>query len=485
VTPTPPPAAQPTSPPAADPGKTLAWRFGHVTGDLGRYFAGIAPALKTTPGQLRGMMLAVGLLAAITLIVIRWAVADHRTADRAVTTEATKSIVAAQKAKAALAAMHASAVRRLLGGGPDAAKEYERQRVEVTDALLVAAKYTTYKGEEEQLRILLNQLSRYEGAIAAAVARAEDRAEVIRKVREADGILEGQLSPATDELDRINFTELDKEYDWHKRFGQLWELGVLVAGAVLVVALFCIQIYLRRQFRRLCNPLVLLATALTVGFMLFAFARLHYSWNELRRAKEDAFDSIHNLRKAKAEGYRALAAGQLRLLDPERAEDYKGRLHKATMAVATLPPDVGFDKLVADARKLNLKQSADKARLSKDFKGHLKEELGNITFDGEQDAALAALASFGEFVEATATLRGDGAAPLAGALHSATVTAKFARFDADLDKVIVINEQAFDREIGRGEAALSQCGTLNLWAMLGVVVLTSLGLYPRMREYAI
>jgi hypothetical protein len=393
-----------------------------------------------------------------------------------------------------MTAMHASTVRRFLGGGPDAVKEYEKQRAGVTDALLVAGKNITYKGEEEKVRILLNALSRYEAAITTAVtlsaradpdpgsgfaglvARARNRAEVIQKVREADGILKDHLSPATVKLDEINTEQLTKDYGGHSDAGRGWETGVVAIGIVLGAALVRIQIYLRRQFRRTCNPFVALATVLAVAFVLFSVYQLNTSRAELRLAKEDAFTSIHTLREARADGYTALAAAQLRLLDPEKAAEYKERFDKATTEVAK-PDGLSFKQLVDDTRKLNLKQSAGKAKL-KEFKGHLYKELRNVTFDGEQDAALAAVTSFGEFV-------GDPPSPTGPGPDSATLTTRFARFDADLDKVIAINEDAFEREINRGEKVLDRCGALNLWAMLGVVVLTAVGLYPRLRESAV
>jgi hypothetical protein len=460
-------------------------------GGARHYLAKIAPALKTTPGQLRGMMLAVGLFAAIVFLVIWGAVDGHHVADKTVARDATRSIVAAQKTKAGLTAMHANAVRGLLGA-PEAAKEYEQQRAEVTEAVLEAARTITYPGEEEQVRILLNGVRRYEAAIAAAVALSNwDRAEVLNKVSEADGILNNQLLPAADELDRINSVALDTEYGRHKDRGQIWEAGVAAVGIVLVGTLVRIQIYLRRQFRRTCSPLVVLATVLVAAFVLFTLFQLITSRANLKLAKEDAFDSIHTLRKARADGYTALAAGQLRLLDPEKTDVYKERLSKAVDRIARVPEKGGFKEVVADASKLNLTGAKDKARLPEGFSGHLRKELENITFDGEQKAALAALASFGEFVgeiSPESRLR-EGAQvvvlPPSTEAASAALAAKFAQFDANLGEVIRINEDAFDREIKRGKKVLDRCGGPNPWAMAGVFVLTALGLYPRLREYAI
>jgi hypothetical protein len=448
------------------------------------------------------MLFAVGLLAGIAFLVLRGAVADHQAADRAVAMEATPSIVAAQKTKAGLAAMHAHAARGLLGV-PGAAKEYEQQRVKVTDALLAAARNVTYPGEEDQIRTLLNELSRYERAIAAAVAlsardqgsgfaglaaRARDRAEVIYKVREADGILRDRLAPAADRLDEINYDELKTVYDGHSRSGRGWETGIVAIGIVLVAALVRIQIYLRRQFRRSSSPPVVGAAALAGGFLVFAFVMLTTSRAELRVAKEDAFESIDTLRKAKADGYVALAAGHLRLLDPEQAEAYGKWRDEAMARIAKLPDMVDFKQLVADTGKLSLKLKNDKQRLARGFKGYLRKELENVTFEGEEAAALAALASFGEFVgelSPETLLRGGAEVVVLRPPDLATLATKFARFDADLDRVIGINEDAFNREIGRGEKVLDRCGYPNPLAMAGVFALTALGLYPRLREYAI
>jgi hypothetical protein len=478
---------QPVSPPPADPAKTLAWHFGHITGDMGRYLAEIAPALKTTPGQLRGMMLAVSLLALITFLVIRGAVSRHHAADKTVAIDAAPSIVAAQKAKAALAAMHAHAVRGLLGN-PDAAKEYEGQRAAATAALLKGAETITYgDAERKPMLKLLNGLLHYHERIVTAriLADRNDRDGMIQQIRDADVILHTDLFPAAKALDDVNSEALDTKYKPQADWARWWEAGVVAVGITLVGMLVYVQVYFRRRFRRALSPQVVLAIALATGCVLFTASRLIASREDLRLAKEDAFASLHVLQKAKADGYVVLAAGQLRLLDPERAEAYKQRLSEAADRVAKLPDGLTFKQLATDAGKLNLKLAKDKGRLPTGFGGYLREELDNITFDGEQPAAVAALTSFGEFADATAVVRGDSPILLTGGLHSANLATKFARVNADLDTVIGINELNFNREIGRGEKLLDQCGTLNLWAMLGVVVLTAVGLYPRLREYAI
>jgi hypothetical protein len=373
--------------------------------------------------------------------------------------------------------MHADALRDLLGRA-DATPDYDRHRAEVTEALLTATQNITYADERPQLRTILDELSRYEREIAAARAlhaaagaEAGRREEALRRVREADRVLRDRLLTAADMLDAINSKHLKDVYNLQKSWGLLAQTVVFVAGLALVGALVWAQLYLRQKFRRLSNPPLVLATVVAVGFVGFTMYELIVGRLVLKTAKEDAFGSIHLVWQARADGYDALAAARLRLLeaDRERAAAAAEQFEKAVDRIGHRPPELDAKAMVDQVKDL---------KIPKGFRGYLADVLRNVTFPGEGKAAVAAVEAFVGFVEAERQVLANETGP-------GTLTWAAARFDESLDGVLAVNQREFDKATRHGSVVLRWCEYLNPLAMAGVFLLTALGLYPRLREYAI
>lgn len=438
---------------------------------------------RTTPAQLRGLLRTVGALVVIAGVVIGFAAEYHRNAEKTVAKEATASIVSAQRAKAGLAAMHAAALRGLLGW-PDAGKDYDRHRADVTDGLLTATQNVTYADELPPLRVLLHERGRYEREIAAAQAigpAPDRRKEVLQHVREADDILHGQLLKAADDLDAINTEHLNAAYNQQKRWSLLAQAVVFVAGLVLIGSLGWAQVFLRQRFRRLCSPPLVVATAVAVGFVGFTMYELVVGRTVLKHAKEDAFGSVHLMWQAKADAHDALASSRLRLLetDRDRATAAARRFEATVGRIGDLPPELDTKMLMGQVRE---------RKIPRGFKGYLADELRNQTFTGENEASVAAVQAFAYFLNVE---REVCAKPHEAAVKSSidtgpeSLTVAADKLDRALDKVLEINQREFDRAISKGSVLLRWCEYLNPLAMAAVFALTALGLVPRLREYAI
>ena len=393
------------------------------------------------------------------------------------------SIIAAQQIKSDLAAMHVQSARLLLGDA-NAAKAFEDRRLGATQGLLDAAMNITYgDAEKAPIKALLNGLGGYEQQIAQArILHELGDASFLDKHRQADEMMRATLLPAADKLDKANFDQLAGAYA-QKRTSAVWaSVWVVLTGVLLLGALAAIQYYLFRRMRRVLNPALAaatLATAFGLALTLGAF------WEEaslLKRAKEDAFDSIHALMQARAEAEDANGDALRLLLDRSGGRDYGKSFKEKSEKLAKLP-----DGLSPQA----LQTAVDGGNLPTGFDGYLAAELRNITFDGEGASARESLKTYLHYLDVERAARrladaekqkeavrmelGDKPDEAAGA---------FRRFDEALAKTLKINRDEFDKAVDQGFAALSGFDAASIVAALAVVLLAYLGLRPRLKEYA-
>jgi hypothetical protein len=446
----------------------------------------VAPARKlTTPDALK---LGLGVIAALSVVFGLTVIAagyEHRHGLQTVARDAAPSIVAAQAIKVELAAMHAYAADALFAGpgrdGP-AVRAYEAQRAELSDGLLRAAGNITY-GDAERIPLLklMDRGRAYEGLIAQARVLRETGGDPLPRLREADRVLHEDLYPAADALDAANRDVLDRVYHEQRRAATLTTVLVVLVGLALLAVLVVVQVFLRRRVRRRLNPGLLVASALAFGFLVSATVGFVSANSALRITKEDAFESIHTLWKAKADAADTRADDRLALLDRERSAEYAGRAAAGEAKVASLSG--GLTVAV-------LQGAVAKGEVPSGFQGHLAVELRNITFLGEQRAAADTLIAFldyttitlrvrqlataGKSAEAVAMCQGDGPAQAGGA---------YRKYVAALDDGTAINDREFHRAADRGFGLMGRLELFATAAAIGVALLAYVGLRPRMREY--
>jgi hypothetical protein len=459
--------------------------------------------VETTPGLLRLGQVATWVLALLFFLLVRAGVEQHQQALNTVSYQATASITAAQQMKAWLTDMHSDAANELLdkpGDNQQAAAGYDKRRLQVTDGLVAATRNITYDQEQDLIKRLVNQLGPYEEAIARArlLHRRGDEAAALEEYRRANQIMYQQgenipdkgLVACADALDHVNDQQLTSRYTAEQRSSGWFLAGVVLPGLVLLGTLVALQWFLYRRMHRVFNPALLAATALAAGFPIYIVGSFLAVGHDLKWAKQDAFDSVGFLWRARADAYDTNGEESRWLLDPERHEMYAKAFREKAGRLVTLPSGTTYPQLVAAVRNLPL--PADASRLPQGFKGHLANELNNITFVGEQEAAKDMLAKFGDYLAIDDQIRQlekenkhREAVRLCTGYNPGESNWAFQRFDEALGKVLQINDDEFHRAIHQGAAALAWSEVAAAVVLLVVAVLTYAGLRPRFREYAV
>ncbi len=423
---------------------------------------------------------------ALLLIAILVGVGVHRAAMKTVGRDAAPSMIAAQRIKAALADMDADAVDELLlppGAEAGIVRAYEAKRVEAARALIAAAENITY-GESERAPIETLEIGM--GTYERLIQKSRDdhqarRPEAAEEYRAAARLLDETLLPAADALDQANHDVLERTYSRQATTSFAARAFVLLTALLALAAMVIVQIFLSRRTRRTFNPLLLLATLLLLGLSLWALAAMGGEQSELKIAKEDAFTSIHALWRARALAYEAKSDESRSLYEPARAAFDQGLFTKNAGALAGLPPSETAPQVVA--------QLGSGGRV-RGLSGYLADELNNITFTGERDAALATFDDFEKYVSTDAEvdrLERNGqfkqALDLCLGVEPGQSGAAFELFDRSLEKTLSINQTAFDQSVQSGLGGL-QSGEMKASVTLIVIaVLIFLGFTPRIREY--
>jgi hypothetical protein len=465
-----------------------------------------------TPAQLRLWLVATWATATLFALAAFTGVRTYRHGIQTVGRDAAPSIIAAQRVKAELAGMHASAARELLvppGQLAAAEKDFEERRRAATEELITAAANITY-GDAERIpiRTMLEGLASYEGAIAQArLLHARNDPGFVEPLRQADALLTDTLLPAADALDRANREALDAGYD-HARGSDTWAwVWLVLSGLVALGVLVGTQLFLARKTRRLVNPALALASVVVLAGLVTVGSSYVSASGQLQRAKADCFESIHVLEQARADGNEMLAAERLALLDPARVEVYAKRFRDRRDRLLTPAPGDTLDSLTAKVVAQKLPPGAGKGgdeeavprawgelarkELPDSVTGHLAAELRNVTFVGERDVAVDTLRGFAGFVtadsrvtELAATGKRNEAIGLALGDQPGGSIRAFRAFDEPLVRTLDINHDEFGKAVDRGFVAVALREWVAVGLAAGVCLLALLGLRPRLREYA-
>ena len=446
---------------------------------------GNAPAWRrnaaTTPGRL---WLAFG--AVCVSLLILWLVADAsinrtRQAIQTIGKDSVPSIVAAQQIRAYMADMNASSANVFISTGDNVQvkQQYDADRSKANDNLISAAQNITY-GDAERTPILAitDGLETYSGLIKAA--RTKGRPNGIKDLLAASDLMHSTLIPAADTLDQVNFEHLNTAYEAARARAAATQIGLYASGGLVLAALLVTQIYLMRRTHRVFNLPLALATVLLVCFVVGLSTALAAENEDLRATKADCFDSVHALWKARSVADDANADESLYLVNApasQTAKQYDAAFHDQAKKLA----DVNITDAVVAAAASGAKPT---------FPGSLGVELRNITFIGEQAAATETLSDWGKYITLDAQIRAlDTSGRQSDAVKLCTGTAPgqsdyaFSQFDAALGKTLGINQDQFDQTVAKAFSGLRPLPLLAAVSVLLILLLTWLGLAPRLREY--
>jgi hypothetical protein len=311
---------------------------------------------------------------------------------------------------------------------------------------------------------LMNALGDYEALIAQALyidkatqheQPAAPPASALSLYVQASALLHSTLLPTSQRITDTDSGDVDAAYSGDRSSMIGIGIAVLIIGLIAALALFLGNQYHARTFRRRLGwlvPGVLVAVVLgAVGIdtQLTAADQLHY-------AKQNAYDSINALERAKA------------ISNDANADESRWLLENQASSLGA-----SFNAKVAQVG------------------GYLTTELHNITFPGEGRAANSAASEFKAYLDTDATIRSDAESEnLAAAVavdigtQSGQSNYTFNAYLDDLNNVIKINDDYFVSTIAGGRSDLGG----GAWALMIVgelllLVLIAQAGYLRLREY--
>lgn len=413
---------------------------------------------------------------------------QRRNAMQTIGRDSAPSILAAQRIKASLADMDANVANQLMAGQgakTQSIQGYDADHAAVAESLVRAAENITYgDAERKPIQTLAFGLGTYEEQVAQA-RLLHDRQDpnALALYRQAIQTLHGTLFPAAEALSKANNDVLSRTYGGVQVGSTLSFLLLFLTGGLLLAALVVTQGFLSQKMRRTLNPALLAATVVTAVWIAYAFLAFGAEVHHLKVAREDAFTSLQALWEARAVAYDSNTDESRWLLDRAHAAEYETAFFQKTAQL------VGFSQADMYTR---MQTVASEGTLPSGTTGFLAQELANITFEGEKEAATQTVRTFGTYVGLDARIR---ALENAGQHSEATAFCTsmspgesnwaFTQFDKALGKTLDINQRAFDAAVEQGFADVR--GMEAVAAILAVIVaaLAFVGLQARFKEYAV
>lgn len=365
----------------------------------------------------------------------------------------------------------------LLGGTgsplADAASErFEQRRGDVATALLeahhLAGAADTQRGTIESIMV---QWGEYQQLAAVALLLAEHAdytagsppPAVLKAYREATELMSGQVLPEAYNLTLENATIVRASYDDARGGIDAGFIAAALAGLAALALLVWLQVHLTRRFRRVFNPSLVVATAVTALSLFTGLTVLDTERDALTEAKKDGFDTVLSLERAKAIS-NGLHADRVRfLLDEDAADVYE---------------QTYFDK----AQQLVYIEAVSLPRyrdaLEDGGGGALTGLVGNA-LDGSAEAERV-FSAYTDLILADARMRVDDGDP---SVRIAPVDEARADYEDALDTLSKRYLDRFESAIAAGEDAVAGSTFLLTAAMAALSAFTFGGIVPRLREY--
>jgi hypothetical protein len=396
---------------------------------------------------------------------------------RTVGSEATRGIAYAQALKVDLAELDEVVVRSLLVDVPLEANgfpaDYNVKRAEVHEGLVLAAVVSSSGAAYEQpLANIDYVMSHYHALVKDAfAAEAEgETASALEAYTQAHQIMADTLLPEADFVDKANSYVLNDTYDTQQARSASTVRVIVMAWVALLAFLVLAQLLVVRRFRRVVNLGLALATVVAIAGGAFTVNRLSDSASHLTRAREQAFDSVHVLARARAAAVSARQAQGQFLLDPTVDGSRVGFLDQVQRLLR-----------VQGASPTDL---IDVGSVPDGAGGYLARVAGPGATTADPDAAGRAVAAFGAFLAEDTAMRdlvanGD----TEGARMSFTNAGAYAQLDAAINTAQVNEQESFDEAAGDAADAARLLDEANVLSAVGVLLLALLGLFQRLREY--
>jgi hypothetical protein len=366
---------------------------------------------------------------------------------------------------------------------------YEKDRLQATTALQQTTAVAGADADAQRLvREVLDRFGRYQ-SLAAQTIQLNDRegndagkssADVLFLQRQATDVLHTTLGTvralAGSKIDLLEQSSVD-------RMNTGARLVLVVLGCLLLALLVGLQVLLRLRMRRRLNPAVAVATILAGWLVVGGLLLLGNESSRLAGAKDDAFASLRLAWQARSVSYDANADESRYLLDPGRAKQYEDGFFAKSKSLAGVwaPTLAEYDDSLGVAVTVYNEDSRVQMR------GLIARTLETLDSADERTEARSMLSAYLQYQQSDGEMRAKMAAgDLRGALELCVGTSNehFDRYVSALDKLVDINQDAFDASIADGEDALDGwTGPIPYGAGILVVALVAVGVWPRLNEY--
>jgi hypothetical protein len=416
---------------------------------------------KTTCGQMN-LLLWVCLIMSVMFGAVAftsWYREHH--AVKTVVVDTVPSIIAAERSRATLADANANFINAALiseADGGTYSKTFRKEMDTVHTDMVTATENITYGDEERKPIIAIMQnLGTYERVVGDTLGRSISSS--MPSYVEANRIMREKILKAGEALSDANYGHMSTVYNAHVEHVMYEQIAFIAAGFLMLAALLFTQLVLYRKTLPMFNVGFMIATVTTVLLIGYVSITMIQSESRLKLAKQDAFDSVNALWKAKAIAYDANNDESLYLLyhGVHSQQDYVDQTFKFKAKQ--------FDKL-------------------------LKDEAANITFPGEKAAATATINAWKQYVAIDTNIRKlETSGQYAQALKLNVGTQQgesnwaFDKFDAALTKTLAINNDAME---SAGSAAMTQLKYVPYVigiAWLIIFISCIFGMKPRLEEY--
>ncbi|MEU6054538.1 hypothetical protein ABZ829_29450 [Streptomyces xanthochromogenes] len=305
--------------------------------------------------------------------------------------------------------------------------------------------------------------------------------------RQATGLLSRELLPRARDLVEANDAVYQKEYIAARSVLGMWLIAAAIVGVPLIVALVVLNVGIARTFHRVFNPVLLAGTLCAVTAVLCAGRLLSVSFDELKVARHDAFDSVVALSRSKAIGYDANADESRYLLDVASRPAYERTFLEKSQDLYGIEGAglSSYDQELAETWAAYQRDNGDEQ-----FTGEYRRELDNITFAGERKAAERTVEAYAVYQRDDRTFRrlvAEGRTREATVFcigwASDTSNVHFGVWMKALDEVTAINAVHHDKAIATARHAIDVQGPVTLCALLLGAGLLVRGLRPRLAEF--
>jgi hypothetical protein len=445
-----------------------------------------------TPKILRSSLYAVWGASLLLLLVSIAGVTSQRQAIKTVGKDAAPSILAAQQLRDSFADIDASLANELLLDPVKNRKElsqvfaaFDKNLKKIADRLVAAAKNINYPEEEKILQTLQLKGSEYFLKLQEArdAKRRGDNAGAIAVYRSAAEIVDRDILPQAEQLDRVNSQTLETTYNNQSTSNGAISFLIALVGLLTLAILGLIQLFIYQRMRRILNLPLLGATAIAILFLGYTLNALVSASTNLKVAKADAFDSIHSLRQARALSYMANADESRYLLDLQNKDKHERAFNSKIAKLVTLPPG---GKSLADILQTIPVTDGDQEFQLSGFTGLYAEQLKNITFEGELAGTVDTLRKLDNYLKIDTEIRQiarSGKIAEAIALSTGKSNDVFDEYKAANEQVRLINERAFEAKIAASDDRLSNFEIIAFTAIGSIAILALFGLRPRLAEY--